>query len=365
MQVYPYDAPKEGLLYCHVSCTGCQSEFLHCVEYDLQVDLQNKTFMRLGHTPASFMRQHFKVTHSHALSDEEIPNQDHRRSKRKRVDERVRNTENHKADDRVDAEAHDGHDNWVEHNQFAEADFECGLDCNKMGKFNKDDSDDSHSTEEACIDDKNLFNPLMIQTTMTDMYTTWEENERQTYECYIGYITCDCDLYPNSPPMEDYLQLDQMDEDVTDIDDMLTTNINEGSDHYYSFDDFAFFDTPEENEKLTRRNSVRESYCQNQLYFYQKYICKAKDNCDGTGGYRGLVGRTNIGNRANSHISVSEKEVRVVFTYHHIILKLPGEYKQDFVGYDNETCELFRLDSINHKNFTTKFLREMKDVQRS
>ena len=121
----------------------------------------------------------------------------------------------------------------------------------------------------------------------------------------------------------------------------------------------------EENEKLIRRNRVRQSYCQKQLYFYQKYICKAKDNCDGTGGYRGLVGRTNIGNRANSHISVSEKEVRVVFTYHHIILKLPGEYKQDFVGYDNETCELFRLDSINHKNFTTKFLREMKDVQRS
>ena len=44
-----------------------------------------------------------------------------------------------------------------------------------MGKFNKDDSDDSQSLEEACIDDKNLFNSLMIQTAMTDVSMTWEE----------------------------------------------------------------------------------------------------------------------------------------------------------------------------------------------
>ena len=56
-----------------------------------------------------------------------------------------------------------------------------------------------------------------------------------------------------------------------------------------------------------------KSYCQNQLYSYHKYIYKAKDNCDGTGGYCGLVGRANIGNRENLHISVSKKEAQVVF----------------------------------------------------
>jgi hypothetical protein len=76
--------------------------------------------------------------------------------------------------------------------------------------------------------------------------------------------------------MEDHLQLDQMDEDITDIDDMLATNIIEGGYHYYCVDNFAFFDTREENEKLIRRHSLRKSYCQNQLYFYQNYICKAK-----------------------------------------------------------------------------------------
>ncbi len=360
MLVSLYDVPEEGLLYCHVSCTGCQSEFLCCFVCDLQVHLQNRTFVRFGRSPSSYMRQHFKVTHIHALNDEEIPKQDRRKSKRQRVDEKVRNTANYKTHDKVDD--HEDHDRWAEHDPFVEADFECGVDCNEMGKFNKDDSDDIQSTEEACLDDKNLCTPLMIKNAMTDVLTTWEEIEKKTYECYIDYITCDLD--PNSPPLEEDIQLDQMDEDVSHIDDMLPTTLSEGGNSYYSYDDFSFFDMREEHEKLIRRNSVRKSHCQNQLYFYQKYIYKAINNCDGTGGYRGLVGRANVGNRENSHISVSEKEARVVFKYHHIILKLPGEYKQDFVTYDNEKCELFGLDSINHKNVTTKFPREMKDVQR-
>ena len=61
--------------------------------------------------------------------------------------------------------------------------------------------------------------------------------------------------------------------------------------------------------------------------FYQKYIYKAINNSEGAGDYLGLIGRANVGNRENLHISVSEKEVRVVFKYHHIILKLSGEYK--------------------------------------
>jgi hypothetical protein len=86
------------------------------------------------------------------------------------VNERVGNTENYKTDDRVDD--HEDHDCWAEHDQFVEADFECDVECNKMGKFNKDDSDESQSTEEACRDDENLFTPLVIKNAMTDMLTT-------------------------------------------------------------------------------------------------------------------------------------------------------------------------------------------------
>jgi hypothetical protein len=66
----------------------------------------------------------------------------------------------------------------MQQDQFVEADFECGVDCNKMGKFNKDESDDIQSMEEACIDDKKLLPPLMIKNAMTDMLTTWEEIEK-------------------------------------------------------------------------------------------------------------------------------------------------------------------------------------------
>ena len=168
---------EEGLLYCHVSCTGCQSEFLCCFVCDLQVHLQNRTFVRFGRSPSSYMRQHFKVTHIHALNDEEIPKQDRRKSKRQRVDEKVRNTANYKTHDKVDD--HEDHDRWAEDDPFVEADFECGVDCNEMGKFNEDDSDDIQSTEEACLDDKNLCTPLMIKNAMTDVLTTWEEIEKK------------------------------------------------------------------------------------------------------------------------------------------------------------------------------------------
>ena len=57
MLVSLYDVPKEGVLYCHVSCTECQSEFLCCFVCDLQVHLQNRTFVRFGRSPSSYMRQ--------------------------------------------------------------------------------------------------------------------------------------------------------------------------------------------------------------------------------------------------------------------------------------------------------------------
>ena len=48
-----------------------------------------------------------------------------------------------------------------------------------MGKFNKDDSDDIQSMEEACLDDENLCIPLMMKNAMTDVLTTREEIEKK------------------------------------------------------------------------------------------------------------------------------------------------------------------------------------------
>ena len=152
-----------------------------------------------------------------------------------------------------------------------------------------------------------------------------------------------CDLDPNSPPMEEVSPLDT-DEDVAYDADMLAITAYEDADNYYSYDDFLFFDTQEEHDKFLRKNSLWQCHCQNQLYFYQKYFQKAKNNCHNTGAYRGLGGRANVGNCENMHILVGKREAQVIFKYHHIIMKLPGEYKQDFVTYDNEKFEQFGLD---------------------
>ena len=45
--------------------------------------------------------------------------------------------------------------------------------------------------EEACIEDKNLFNPLMIQTAMTDVSMIRKEIDQQTYHCYIDETRVD------------------------------------------------------------------------------------------------------------------------------------------------------------------------------
>jgi hypothetical protein len=62
------------------------------------------------------------------------------------------------------------------------------------------------------------------------------------------------------------------------IDGILPTTISEGDNHYYSYDDFAFFDTREEHERLIRRtvyesHTVKTSYISIRgIFIRQKVI---------------------------------------------------------------------------------------------
>ena len=53
----------------------------------------------------------------------------------------------------------------------------------------------------------------------------------------------------------------------------------------HSFEDFVMFDNRREEDKTFKRTK-RKRICQNQLYMHQSY-------CSPTGGFRGLVGRSN------------------------------------------------------------------------
>ena len=134
-----YDAPQEGTKYVHVSCRGCKTDFLRCADCELHVDLGNRTFVRFGRTPVSYMIQHFKVAHRHTLSNKEIPTQDHQKVKRQRVEY-------------AEVYSHEDHDLVDEHDIFGDSGG-CGVDCNNMGDFNEDDTGDSQSTAEDYMDD--------------------------------------------------------------------------------------------------------------------------------------------------------------------------------------------------------------------
>ena len=86
------------------------------------------------------MRQHFEVAHRHALSDIEIPTQDRQKGKQQCVEY-------------AEVYSHEDHDLVVEQDIFGDSGG-CGVDCNDMGDFNKDDTGDSQSMAEDYMDDK-------------------------------------------------------------------------------------------------------------------------------------------------------------------------------------------------------------------
>jgi hypothetical protein len=99
-----------------------------------------------------------QVSHSYTLNDKEISKKDHRKSKWQHIYDSSCNLEKDKTDD-CDVDHHDDQDPWVEQDLWGDTDFEFRLDFKDMGERNEDDSDDSQSTEEACIED-NFFQSI-------------------------------------------------------------------------------------------------------------------------------------------------------------------------------------------------------------
>ncbi len=77
----------------------------------------------------------------------------------------------------------------------------------------KDDTGDSQSTVKEYMDEKNLFNLLLIQNAIDNHMTEWDDIQNKIFKCYHNYIMCDLDPY--SPPMEEVSPLDT-DKDVAD-----------------------------------------------------------------------------------------------------------------------------------------------------
>ena len=118
-----YDTHQEGTKYVHVSCRGCKTDFLCCMDCELHIDLRNRTFVRFGRTPASHMRQHLKIAQRHASSDKEMPTQDCPKGTRQPVEY-------------AEVYSHEDHDLVDEHDIFGDSGG-CGVDCNDKVIFTK------------------------------------------------------------------------------------------------------------------------------------------------------------------------------------------------------------------------------------
>ena len=126
-----------------------------------------------------------------------------------------------------------------------------------------------------------------------DPYGNAQRDDNDDYEIEMSaeYVNTflNLDLDPN--------KVEDINED--DYDGMLPTfdvNDDRGNEVGYSYEDFNFFDTRKKEEKSRPRSSI-ERISQVQLYFWQKYKAKCLNKDDDMGGFRGLVGRSNVVSR--------------------------------------------------------------------
>ena len=111
----------------------------------------------------------------------------------------------------------------------------------------------------------------------------------------------------------------------------------------YEYDDFEFFDTRLDNEKLLRQGGSLQKKSQNQLYFWQKYKQKCKDPADDTGGYAGLVHRANVKEREDGMGMASKCESSLMFKLQEILLKSTCTMKEKLMEYQSDLFSEFDI----------------------
>jgi hypothetical protein len=129
----------------------------------------------------------------------------------------------------------------------------------------------------------------------------------------------------------------------------------------YSFSDFNFLDTREEEEKKARANSDRMTISPIQLYFWQSYQGRLKDPSDGTGGFAGLVHRSSARGRGDPFRTAVKAEAHQTFILVTLLLNLSGNLKDMLIAFQANLFQLFGIGSIAH-GVETKYPTNMADA---
>ena len=206
------------------------------------------------------------------------------------------------------------------------------------------------------------------------------EQEEERANLYVDQFK-GMDLDPNSPGEEEDTEYYSMLIDDAETEKRKVQLYHNENDQY-NYDHFSFLDSREEKEKLTKDRRGRLRLCQNQLFFYQKYLLQkwsledaadaadaggnkgdAAEEGDATGGFAGLLYRANKGNREEfSHLAYPD-ETRVMFRLLNLLLSLSENEKGELIKYQEELLDLFQVGRMRHR-VETIFPSDMNAARR-
>ena len=149
------------------------------------------------------------------------------------------------------------------------------------------------------------------------------------------------------------LQMDQ-NEELETLEMAVETNaacqrtLEKQEEDMYCYDDFKFFDTREQKDKLIDKRLLGEKLSQNQLYFWQMHRQLLKDDNDHTGGFAGLAYRANVQNREDPSHLTDYNEASIMNSLMNLLLNSTGKMKKEFIEYQRAVFELLGVNKNNN-----------------
>ena len=169
-----------------------------------------------------------------------------------------------------------------------------------------------------------------------------ENREHEAEEFTQWFVECDLDPDKVNVNHRDMEEEHHVETEVGNVHDNYVRVAAE-----YSYNDFSFFDWRKKEEKTMQGSSV-ERTSQVQIYFYQKYRAKLLDINDNTGGFRGLVGRSNVRDREDTRQLAHPKETSVMFRFFDLIMTMTESQQEKMVDYQMELFQLLGFQGSEH-----------------
>ena len=345
------NSTEDNIDFCRLKCPGCQEVLVQCryCTYNFQLEDKGGNTGKERRTQESYVR--------------------------KKMRDHMRHKSGHARCDYI-------HPFFSMPSAEGEVDFGEGMDCYDQDEW----ADVANQNNAEQTNHGNIINDptnellerfgMLIEPTIT-------EKEEEDANVYTSQFTGTSDLNPNTPGEE----ADEEEDDLVSGGNNYHLNqSNVTEDQAFTYSDFHFFDTRTEEEKVFRKGQSRQRICQNQIYFYQRYLLQLLCKDDGTGGFAGLVYRANIRNREDSSNPYHKRyfkwlqerseetqsfgstasnpihELKQMHRMVNLLINLSDTEKREFLEFHKANMSLFNVASIKN-DVQLQFPTEMADAR--